>query len=636
MFYGSHPPPSSPGQAVFVRGLSDPLFSTTSCISNTVDRQFLAGRLMDDIVRLIEVMHYADLNDNRDCLAHFSSNTTIFSVCTFWVMSYGLQQPPQLTGLYPANTSLHFLPILQLFNSFAPPYANSSVTGNSCFVTGSVLTGDQLNFWYAHAHIHTLQNYLLPCRSNLNNLNNVTINPALPPLDFVSVLFKTLPNENVATITPCGSTIECLDFTFCSAALVLGSPFILVSNVLLDLHNAVADGSSAWTLGTDFWSIVGNVLITITQNLGAFVLDALSSLDCFLCAIGGNDRSSPLCTNPLFNVFQPIVVLLQSSLALIINFAVMTAQLIVNVIYYFFTAQFAQLFEAIFTWFLNFFLDLIVPLIESIIVFIFGAICSCGFWKLFFSDIATCTNMQYCGGKKRSLADMAFDILATSTAGSQWQYQMFAPDWPALDSYASAWPVSQPCHTRMEELAPLAPTQLTQAQANEAAYCLGAVLLYNISGSQPATVAAPTLYGLDACEQLMRELWIEQRAFSAMSSVERAAVTSCINDRAIMGGIRRSANGHADWLPVTLLSTSGGGHALVTGALRTGMDLLKAATTHAQRRRDTSVYPRQVSVFISRQPTPFSSSSPPPPGSRQRRLPCDARAGLWHAARRAR
>ena len=133
--------------------------------------------------------------------------------------------------------------------------------------------------------------------------------------------------------------------TFCSAALLGGAPLILLSNILLQVHLAIATGSGTWTLSSGLWDLLKNVLTSITQHIGGFILNGLSTLDCFLCAISGNQVGGFLCLNNLFDTLKDVIVLLQTAAALIIDFAVDTLELIVEVIYYFFTLQFVALFQ---------------------------------------------------------------------------------------------------------------------------------------------------------------------------------------------------------------------------------------------------------------------------------------------------
>ena len=136
----------------------------------------------------------------------------------------------------------------------------------------------------------------------------------------------------------------------------------------------------------------------------------------------------------------------------------------------------------------------------------------------------------------------------------------------------------------MHHLSLFAPDDLTLKQANEAAYCLGLVILYNES-------SATNMYALDTCDSLMNELWAEQKPFTAFTAVERATALGCVSDRAIVGGAKRASMGALDWMPINILSTSGGGQSLITTMLPTGLDMLKA-------RAHTSIIARDPSLIL--------------------------------------
>ena len=155
---------------------------TTSCLATTVDRNLFAGRQMDDVVDVLTTLHYADLNVERNCLLHYYSNSSQYTFCTLFTQSYNTTQFPPTSAAYTAATTQHFLPILILFNSFMPAVGNFT-QGNTCFVTAQRLTDGQL------------QDLV-----NLPPINNVTIDPALPPINFVSVLYAF--HRSISLLSP--------------------------------------------------------------------------------------------------------------------------------------------------------------------------------------------------------------------------------------------------------------------------------------------------------------------------------------------------------------------------------------------------------------------------------------------------
>ena len=226
----------------------------------------------------------------------------------------------------------------------------------------------------------------------------------------------------------------------------------------------------------------------------------------------------------------------------------------------------------------------IVPILEAIGGFLIGLFCLCNVWNFFFGKSTfTCTNPAYCPGgssSKRALGipDWPSDIT--------YLYQYYAPDWPSPDSYAGSWPPAHPCTTRMPTLATEALNMaLSPAGANEAAYCLGMVLLWNES-------AAPG-YAFDPCDTLMASYWTGNMAWSAMTTGEQTQVLACINDRAHVGGLKRAAGGMLDFLPTNIAATSSGGTVMLTNAIGLAYDGFTAYHIQQQRSRDQT-YPTYV------------------------------------------
>ena len=78
-----------------------------------------------------------------------------------------------------------------------------------------------------------------------------------------------------------------------------------------------------------------------------------------------------------------------------------------------------------------------MPLLDAIFGFFLGLLCACkNFWNVFFGPTTfTCQDMSWCNDKRRAVMDV-FQVLVGTQP--QWMYQMFAPDWPLLNSYAFA------------------------------------------------------------------------------------------------------------------------------------------------------------------------------------------------------
>lgn len=564
-----------PNRYLFVRPFGDPLLNKCGLANKTDDALLWAGVRVDLMVDVLSVAHFGDLNDRRDCLRHFPFDSTDprYSLCIKFVQRFGPQTAyPGAATFFSANMTAT-LTLLEKVNSFRPQ-ANATL-GNDCFLIATLL-GDATDL------------AVLPP----SNFTEPLADPALPPLDFVSIVYYAIPIDDVKTIVPCGATISCTAETFCSFALVLGAPGDVVVNILEQIRLAVATGSGTWTLGTGFWDLAKNVLLSITQHLGAAVLHLDSLGDCIICAIAGNVKGD-FCDNGIFRLFRTTIITLQTLAALVITFVVDTVALIFTLIYDLCAQLFGPMMVAIVGWLKEFLFQVIVPFFETLFGFLLGFVCACGLWNLIPNVAFTCTNSDICPSRKRDVSDAAY-FLGTITTTLSYTYQTFAWDWPASPAYAGAWPPAHPCATSMPALEAAASSHtLTRDQADEAAYCLGLVVLYR----ENVTTTPLALYdGADSCQTLMDDLFTMSSSvptghasYAAMDAFQRAQVRACVTDRAFVHGMKRASGGPIDFVPSNIMALSNGvGPATVIPFF---FDAIAAYSVDSHRAADTSYAP---------------------------------------------
>lgn len=577
-----------PNRYLFLRPYGDPILNSCGLFNATLDAQLWGGVRMDLMVDVLTTIFYGDLNTERDCLRHYAYATRVsdprYALCAKFVQRFGTGTSPS-TNLVTWNNLLKDTAyvILQRLTTFRPQ-GNVSL-GNDCFIIATLLdSGSGLA--------------VLPP----SNFTEPLADPALPPLDFVSVLYYAIPTDDVRTILPCAATISCTSETFCSGALLLGAPGDVAVSVLTQINLAVATGAGTWTLGTGLWDLAKNVIIGETQHAGAFILHLMSLGDCAICAIAGN-VAGDFCANGIFRVFRTAVVTLQTLASIVISFAIDTISFIFTVIADFFSGLFPELWTAVVAYVTSFLNDLIVPFFETFIGFILGAICVCDNWwnPLFATTLFSCTNSDICPAKKRAGA-FAFGLSSSLSAdGEHLLYQTFAPDWPsaAATTYANAWNASHPCATSMPALAPFAATgSLTRDQANEAAYCLGLAVLYHENGLDTPLA----LYAADECQYLMDDLRNQApsvpsgaSSYAVMDAFQRTIVLKCVNERAHVHGIKRASGGRLDFLPSNILATNDGIPAtLVKTWLPMLLDWMAAQTVASHRSGDSGYLPSVV------------------------------------------
>ena len=132
-----------PETTIFLRTLSDPLFSTTKCINDTVlARPLYSGEDMGIVVKVLTDVYYGDIAVNYDCNSHYYDNTTYWAFCNKLYGQVNASMPTVSTAAYNAFTLTYVLPLLQSFTNFMPQ-GNISLS-NQCFEVATVLTSGQL------------------------------------------------------------------------------------------------------------------------------------------------------------------------------------------------------------------------------------------------------------------------------------------------------------------------------------------------------------------------------------------------------------------------------------------------------------------------------------------------------------
>jgi hypothetical protein len=372
----------------------------------------------------------------------------------------------------------------------------------------------------------------------------------------------------------------------CSFSQALASPFILLSNTLQQIKQAVLTGSGVWSFSVGLKDLITNTLIVATQNLGSFVLEFFSLIDCIICAIVGNVVSD-LCQSVIFRTFRPLVILLQQIAALLIGLSVDFFFFVASFLAHLLSGQLLQAATDIASFFKEFLTTFLVPFLQLVWTNILSALGICGnWWNTIFSSAALkCTDAPgNINGMKRAGSPPAYVI----PAYHPYAFQLFAADWPTQTTYT--WPQAHPCNARMALLAnDAANNNLTLAEAKEADYCLSLIVLYNTnlnatSGDLP--------YSLDACDDLMGDYLMENMAYTAMSAVERASAKACMSDRAYMHSMKRAAGGPLDFLPSNLMASSGGGFSLMTHVVPMVMDIWPATQVSHHRANDMRYLPQ--------------------------------------------
>jgi hypothetical protein len=549
-----------------MRQLVDPYLGGPGCVTNTVDRTLFAGQDMGVVLRVLIDVVYGDLNPSMNlvpggpnCYAHYVDLTPEWAFCNALTGTYNLSTWLVSDATYVSQVNTHIMPLLQSLISYRQQTNFVPGSQNNCFEVE-----------YAAVNLSSWTTLVVP--------GNVTIDPSLPPLSFVAPQYFQLPTDVITAIKPCTDTLGCWSGLLCSIARIGASPFILLSNILIQINMAIGTGSGQWTLSNGLWTLLTQLLQAIVGHLMAALLHLLSLVDCLLCAIGGDVPGSFLCQNALYNGFYQLIVAFDAILNTIISFAVDTLQFVVMFFAFLLTLQFQQLGTTISTYVTEFWQDFIEPLFESIAQLLFSELCLCALWNLFSSG---CSNAGTCPSKKRGIYDGGLEWPASITYAYQW----FAPDWPTISSFAGAWPASHPCSTDMPALAPLALTLgLSSSQANEAAYCLGMVLLFNDT---------TLLYVTDTCDMIYSAYLNDNVNYNALSVSEQAQAMDCINDRMHLGGAKRGSYGRLNWLPVNTLASSTGTVSMAGNLAALVMDGAAAINVRNQRNKDL-LYPSYV------------------------------------------
>lgn len=515
-----------PQRITFLRRTNDPLFSR-ECVANDDDRILWGGQRIDNIVDVLDRVYFGDhAPRNIDCNGHYRYNSAAWKLCRRTVMRF-----TQLVGAaWGTQTGASVYPLLNAYN--AHRRADNVSAQNECFIEAMFDTEDAL------APLVVVNGTFIPGVGDL------------PALELTTEQFYSLTDTPVADLEPCEATIACGERIFCTTFRMVVIPFQIVSSVLEQIRAAILGTAGEWTMGFSFFEMIKLVLSLLWARFSSFWLNAMTALDCIICAIGGNVPGSGACASSLFVFFKPLVVALYDLGALFIGTAVDIIEAVVNIVVYFFTADFEKLGETIIGLFETVFVELIGGIFNIIGGLIVKNICLCPTWNfLFGNDTFTCANGAHCDNPgataKRSIMGESRTLMHA--------YEIFAPDWPTR-AYRYEWPAAHPCHDRMAALAPRAPNLLTPAEVDEAGYCLALATLFNqttTGGRDHST------HFVDACDVLMHELWAAQTGYAQLTHADRAKALQCISEWGIVAGFKADAyDRQLDWVPANILTIS--------------------------------------------------------------------------------
>ena len=551
----------------YMRPIYDPL-NTPTCVAdntptNISGRQLFSNQRVDIVVSVLERYAMSGvLSFSHRCSFFYLQTDLEYKFCT----QLDKVVHPQDAGTLSNIMAYTLLPYLQSWNRFRVG-CNASVVNvsNECFFAT------------------TFSDAAFPS-GGVGGDELLLDDIALPPLDFVSVEYAALLDLTVDTIKPCHSTIEGGTNFFCSLGRTLVAPLYLVAGILEQINIAISGSNGQWTLGSGIWELLKLVLLTVWSRLGVTFLAAMTGLDCIRCAIGGNKKYIIVpqnvnvfgeivnadCAALLFTYWLPIVQFIARIGTAIITGTVDLLRLITLVIYYFFSSQFGLLVQAIFQFLISYMLDVIIPLLEGIMGFIVGLVCACNAWNLVVPADLQCTNMGYCGGKKRSIQQLQSNVT--------FDYQLFAADWPTP---GYSWPYSNPCNASMPLLATLAPNSLTKIQGREASFCLSQLTVF--TDNTVLYDGGPMSFSY--CHETVDGVAAARTPWTQLSAMEQAGLTECVHSYGLVYAHKQEGGSILSWLPTQALSTHDGG--LLGTWIPLAFDSVHAFNAQQQSWRDT-------------------------------------------------
>ncbi len=516
-----------PGQFIYVRPLTDPLY-TTACLSDPVARNVFNGQQMDVVVDVLNTLWMANNNAPRQCNLLYAYATPRYNFCQLVVTFFTPWIVTSDTAGYQSNTTRYILPLLRSFNSWQ---GNCSVNA-TCFVASTF------------------------------NVDDMRVSQLPPPLNFTNPQFFSLTFVTmISQMQSCGDTITCWAGFTCALGELLAVPFVIISSVIEMVNQFIAAAgtqSITWTLGQTIFQMLKAVLIQIWTLLLVTLLRFFSWLDCVICALNRNipynpsDTSTWPCSDPLFWTFRPIFILFQSAGIAIIGLVVDTIALVVALFNAISNGNGGVLLDALITW-LQDIASVLQIVVTGLASFFFGLICGCTLWNTFGTGVTcnqNCDCFGGCTGRKRSIESV--QVSASTAWTARVIYQTFAPDWPNTAAYGEAWAPGDACRQPMVDYAQrvftMGDAALSATDVDEVAYCLGRFLLF------PANTSHYTDgQQFDDCAYVMTQTPSSTR-FTSLSVRERAHDLTCIQQRGIIHGMKRVGGGFSDWMPDTLLS----------------------------------------------------------------------------------
>ena len=199
-----------------------------------------------------------------------------------------------------------------------------------------------------------------------------------------------------------------------------------MSALINQINVAIAGGAGQWTLGSGFWDLLKVVTIELSQRFFDALLGLLSSLDCIICAIAGNVVGDFFCSAPLYKLFHDLLTTFDTLVVTIVSFAIDLVKFIIFFFYYLFSGQWAALGQLVVDFLLSVW-HFVANVVETVVGFFLGTICVCKAWSLVFDWPSPCNNADYCGSKKRFIAQADYGPTTVADANYTYQVRVFLP-----------------------------------------------------------------------------------------------------------------------------------------------------------------------------------------------------------------
>ena len=580
-----------PGQYIYARTVTDGLLSPNcfapaggfvSPAEMSLARNLWSGMQIDVVLRVINRLWLGSaMYPAWNCVDMFTPGSADQTMCQrlFGFVTFRDTQSNGGGGNsnYALNSSVYLEPFLQSYLN----YQTNCTAQNTCFFT-----------------------------STFNAQGFVQFEPSLSiaNFNFTNPEFYSLVTPPIADQQPCRDTLDCFGTLACGMSLRalniqadtfllpgIGQLLLAIPIVISSLAGAFNNAAHQDTSGPQWSSFFGNSIWGVLQDvleqefnvacstvrppptpppyltpIPPQILDLATFLDCVGCAIAGNIVGNALCLNTIFINLQGPMVLLQTVGDALISFVVDTIEFLFTFFGDVFSGNASGAGTAFTTYITQTVTTVLVPIakgssrppplvflspphpahLPGLTNFLFGSICLCVVVNII--PGIGCKNLPSCpGGKKRAATD--------ATNGDTWfMYQTFAPEWPGTPF---AWPPGSACAHAMAQFERIGADHLSETQADEAAFCLAQIVLWNMSALAHASSYVPispasdkTNAQFDPCTYLMKDLVQRPGSWASFPVLDRAKALECIQGRGSVYGWKQAAGGKLDWMPDTLIT----------------------------------------------------------------------------------